>query len=127
MAHSLTPECTPLKLAYDSCFNAWFEGYLQPIASSGQGPFSMEEKLAQNRAKAEDYEARCGKIWQSYRTCVQKAVKGSGLTKMIREAQEEHPLATPPGSPTGSQTSSSTSSSFSSSSSSSSSILTSSS
>lgn len=27
---SLNPECTPLKHAYDSCFNAWFEGYLKP-------------------------------------------------------------------------------------------------
>lgn len=27
---SLSPECTPLKHRYDSCFNAWFEGYLQP-------------------------------------------------------------------------------------------------
>ncbi|KAG8852496.1 hypothetical protein FRB96_008684 [Tulasnella sp. 330] len=104
MAHSLSPECTPLKLEYDSCFNAWFEGYLQPMASfSSQGPLSREEKLAQNRKKAEDYEARCGKIWQSYRACVQKAVKGSGLTKMLQEAREEHPLAMPPGSAAGSQ------------------------
>lgn len=27
---SLSPECTPLKHRYDSCFNLWFEGYLQP-------------------------------------------------------------------------------------------------
>ncbi|KAL7420158.1 hypothetical protein Q5752_005124 [Cryptotrichosporon argae] len=27
---SLAEECTPLKHRYDSCFNLWFEGYLQP-------------------------------------------------------------------------------------------------
>lgn len=27
---SLAAECTPLKRTYDSCFNTWFEGYLQP-------------------------------------------------------------------------------------------------
>ncbi|WVR04488.1 hypothetical protein IAU60_001492 [Kwoniella sp. DSM 27419] len=31
---SLSPECTPLKHRYDSCFNAWFEGYLQPALSA---------------------------------------------------------------------------------------------
>ncbi|WWC59426.1 uncharacterized protein I303_101982 [Kwoniella dejecticola CBS 10117] len=35
---SLSPECTPLKHKYDSCFNAWFEGYLQPaLASAAAG------------------------------------------------------------------------------------------
>lgn len=27
---SLAKDCTPLKHRYDSCFNLWFEGYLQP-------------------------------------------------------------------------------------------------
>jgi len=31
---SLSPKCTPLKQQYDSCFNAWFEGYLQPALDS---------------------------------------------------------------------------------------------
>ncbi|WRT64953.1 uncharacterized protein IL334_001894 [Kwoniella shivajii] len=31
---SLSPECTPLKHRYDSCFNAWFEGYLQPALAA---------------------------------------------------------------------------------------------
>jgi len=31
---SLDPECTPLKHRYDSCFNLWFEGYLQPALDS---------------------------------------------------------------------------------------------
>lgn len=31
---SLDPECTPLKHRYDSCFNTWFEGYLQPALDS---------------------------------------------------------------------------------------------
>lgn len=30
MADSLSPECTPLKKDYDTCFNAWFAGYLEP-------------------------------------------------------------------------------------------------
>lgn len=27
---SLSPACTSIKQRYDACFNAWFEGYLQP-------------------------------------------------------------------------------------------------
>jgi hypothetical protein len=30
LPRSLSPACTPLKTTYDSCFNLWFEGYLQP-------------------------------------------------------------------------------------------------
>lgn len=30
LSRSLSEECTPLKQRYDSCFNLWFEGYLQP-------------------------------------------------------------------------------------------------
>ncbi|ORX37198.1 hypothetical protein BD324DRAFT_625140 [Kockovaella imperatae] len=32
---SLSARCTPLKREYDSCFNAWFEGYLQPALQTG--------------------------------------------------------------------------------------------
>ncbi|RXK40077.1 hypothetical protein M231_02717 [Tremella mesenterica] len=31
---SLSPECSPFKQRYDSCFNLWFEGYLQPALDS---------------------------------------------------------------------------------------------
>nr|XP_031864420.1 uncharacterized protein CI109_000334 [Kwoniella shandongensis]KAA5531492.1 hypothetical protein CI109_000334 [Kwoniella shandongensis] len=33
---SLSPECTPLKHRYDSCFNLWFEGYLQPALDASR-------------------------------------------------------------------------------------------
>ncbi len=68
MADSLSPECTPLKHKYDSCFNEWFEGYLEPaIAASATQP----EREAYSRQQAAEFEAKCGKIWVEYKTCVQ--------------------------------------------------------
>jgi hypothetical protein len=68
MAHSLEDRCTPLKLEYDSCFNSWFEGYLEPAVSVSASP---ENRAEYSKAKAEEYERKCGKIWASYRDCVQ--------------------------------------------------------
>jgi TRIAP1/MDM35 family protein len=92
MASSLSPQCTPLKHAYDQCFNSWFEGYLQPAtqesssnSSSGvssstsrkagngisQNSTSKEEaRRAYSKRKAEEFEEKCGKVWKSYRTCI---------------------------------------------------------
>ena len=67
MAHSLEDRCTPLKLEYDSCFNSWFEGYLEPAVSVSASP---ENRAEYSKAKAEEYERKCGKIWASYRDCV---------------------------------------------------------
>ena len=68
MAHSLEERCTPLKLEYDSCFNSWFEGYLEPAVSASASP---ENRAEYSKAKAEEYERKCGKIWATYRDCVQ--------------------------------------------------------
>ncbi|WVQ69075.1 uncharacterized protein L199_007287 [Kwoniella botswanensis] len=44
---SLSPECTPLKHRYDSCFNAWFEGYLQPaLAAASSSPSSSSSSTS---------------------------------------------------------------------------------
>jgi TRIAP1/MDM35 family protein len=67
MAHSLEERCTPLKLEYDSCFNSWFEGYLEPAVSASASP---ETRTEYSKAKAEEYERKCGKIWANYRDCV---------------------------------------------------------
>ena len=68
MAHSIEERCTPLKLEYDSCFNSWFEGYLEPAVSASASP---ETRAEYSKAKAEEYERKCGKIWANYRDCVQ--------------------------------------------------------
>jgi len=67
MASSLAEECTPLKHQYDSCFNAWFEGYIEPVAE-GTTPEQRKERSVE---KAKEYEERCGKVWESYKVCVQ--------------------------------------------------------
>ena len=67
MAHSIEERCTPLKLEYDSCFNSWFEGYLEPAVSASASP---ETRAEYSKAKAEEYERKCGKIWANYRDCV---------------------------------------------------------
>ncbi|THH13594.1 hypothetical protein EW146_g6642 [Bondarzewia mesenterica] len=96
MAHSLTPECTSHKLEYDSCFNSWFEGYLEPAVSASASP---DERAKYSKAKAEEYESKCGKIWASYRECVQKAVKEKGLDDLLDQARKDNPLKEPPSPP----------------------------
>jgi hypothetical protein len=66
MANSLSAECTPLKEKYDTCFNAWFEGYLEPAVAA-----SSSERAAYSKQKADEFEAKCGKVWQQYRECIQ--------------------------------------------------------
>lgn len=68
MAHSLSPQCTPLKLEYDSCFNAWFEGYLEPAVAASA---SSEQRASFSKQKADEFQQKCGKVWESYRECVQ--------------------------------------------------------
>jgi TRIAP1/MDM35 family protein len=68
MAQSLSPKCTPLKHEYDACFNAWFEGYLEPALPPSA---TAEQRAAYSKQKADEYEQRCGKIWKEYRDCVQ--------------------------------------------------------
>jgi len=96
MASSMSPQCTPLKHAYDQCFNSWFEGYLQPAIGESANPFSAassslgassstskntkngdrqaanskEQERAYLKRKAEEFEEKCGKVWESYRTCI---------------------------------------------------------
>ena len=71
MSQSLSPECTPLKHAYDACFNAWFEGYLRPAVALSSPNSTPEARAAYSKQKAEEYEEKCGKIWADYKACVQ--------------------------------------------------------
>ena len=71
MAHSLSSECTPLKHAYDSCFNAWFAGYLEPTLTPHQQREKNENPQEYQKQKAEEYQQKCGKVWESYKECVQ--------------------------------------------------------
>ena len=60
--------CTPLKQAYDTCFNSWFEAYSEPTVSASS---SAEARTEYSKRKAEEFQEKCGKIWESYRSCVQ--------------------------------------------------------
>ncbi|KAH6906640.1 mitochondrial distribution/morphology family 35/apoptosis [Coprinopsis sp. MPI-PUGE-AT-0042] len=91
MAESLSPECTPLKIKYDTCFNSWFEGYLEPAVAA-----SPSQRAAYSKQKAEEFQKNCGGIWEDYRKCVQKAVKDRGLDALLQQAREENPLTEPP-------------------------------
>jgi len=76
MAQSLSAECTPLKLKYDSCFNAWLESYLssEVTAAVGTSPSrnstNDEGKAQRNRKMAQEYEDKCGEAWKAYNACV---------------------------------------------------------
>ncbi len=71
MADSLNEACTPLKRAYDSCFNTWFEGYLEPAVAAT----SEAQREAYSKEKAEEFKAKCGKMWIEYKTCVQVSMR----------------------------------------------------
>lgn len=71
MASSLSSECTPLKHEYDNCFNSWFEGYLEPFVGTKGGSETSADREKHVKAKAEEYEANCGKLWVAYKDCVQ--------------------------------------------------------
>ncbi|KAF6761481.1 mitochondrial distribution/morphology family 35/apoptosis [Ephemerocybe angulata] len=90
MASSLSAECTPLKTTYDACFNSWFEGYLEPAVAT-----SAAHRSEYSKRKAEEYQQKCGKIWEEYKACVQKAIKDNGLETVLQQARDEHPLASP--------------------------------
>ncbi|KAG2068933.1 hypothetical protein BDR04DRAFT_1056168 [Suillus decipiens] len=91
MAHSLSPECTPLKHEYDACFNTWFEGYLEPaIANSNTKGYSQGQRIEYSKLKKEEYVRKCGSIW------AQKAVTDKGLGDLLSQARQENPLREPP-------------------------------
>ncbi|KAJ3517349.1 hypothetical protein NLJ89_g560 [Agrocybe chaxingu] len=93
LSSSLSPECTPLKQNYDSCFNAWFKGYLEPAVAASSSP---EACAAYSKKKADEFQEKCGKVWGEYKSCVQAAVKQAGLHKLLQQAREENPLVEPP-------------------------------
>ncbi|EEB92976.1 hypothetical protein MPER_08434, partial [Moniliophthora perniciosa FA553] len=68
---SVSAECTPLKKEYDSCFNTWFEGYLEPAVSLPK----TQSREEYSKRKAEEFQQKCGKMWEAYQGCVQ--VSGS--------------------------------------------------
>lgn len=101
MAHSLSPECTPLKQAYDACFNTWFEGYLEPaIAHSKNVPPGQRNEYA--KKKAEEFDQKCGAIWGQYKECMQVSAMpyvqdclnfwGTWLTPTCRKPYENEVL-----------------------------------
>ncbi|KAF9652437.1 hypothetical protein BDM02DRAFT_3068068, partial [Thelephora ganbajun] len=89
---SLSPECTPLKHAYDSCFNAWFAGYLEPTLTPDQQREKDRDPQEYQKQKAKEYLEKCGKVWESYKECVQVTIKDKGLNEVLDQAREENPL-----------------------------------
>jgi len=65
---------------------------LEPAVSASS---SAEGRAAFSRRMAEDFDKKCGKIWESYRACVQNAVKAKGLDQLLQQAREENPLVDP--------------------------------
>ncbi|PVF99709.1 hypothetical protein CPB86DRAFT_872361 [Serendipita vermifera] len=108
MAQSLSAECTPLKIKYDSCFNAWLESYLSPdllsstnrsgnsasnsASGNGKNGQNDERRTQRTRKMAKEYEDKCGDAWKAYNACVTKAVKEHKLEELINQAREENPL-----------------------------------
>jgi TRIAP1/MDM35 family protein len=107
MSQSLAPECTQLKHAYDTCFNNWFAGYLQP---SSKDEDESGEPQVDTQQQVKEYQEKCGQVWLEYKDCLQvrphrcllpylfglsseqKAVKQKGLDEVLDRAREETPL-----------------------------------
>jgi TRIAP1/MDM35 family protein len=76
MAQSLSAECTPLKIKYDLCFNAWLESYLSPEVTSAVNTSTTKDsanddsRAQRNRKMAQGYEDKCGEAWKAYNACV---------------------------------------------------------
>ena len=51
-SRSLSPSCTPLKHRYDSCFNSWFEGYLQPALDSSRSGLTSPSNSSASSSSA---------------------------------------------------------------------------
>lgn len=68
MADSLSPQCTPLKHEYDSCFNVWFEEYLEPALATNA---TQKQRTAHYQRKADEFQAKCGKVYAEYQNCIQ--------------------------------------------------------
>lgn len=87
MASSLAPECTPLKRKFDSCFNSWFEGYINHAApdKTPVGP-EIAAREAAIQASALLYDERCGALWKEYSKCLEvRCCHPSALTVAERD------------------------------------------
>ncbi|TRM62287.1 hypothetical protein BD626DRAFT_498745, partial [Schizophyllum amplum] len=48
-----------------------------------------------SKKKAQEFQDKCGSVWNEYRVCVQQAVKDKGLDTLLQSAREENPLTDP--------------------------------
>ncbi|CAO1639370.1 unnamed protein product [Sympodiomycopsis kandeliae] len=127
---SLSPECTPLKHRYDTCFNSWFEEYLSlgtdssassssstatPSGSSFWGRSSsanssnstmLDSKEKRKQLRLE-LDGKCGEVLKSYQDCVKKALGQREILPLISEAREFNPFPFPIDSSSSSSSSSS--------------------
>lgn len=96
---SMSPECTPMKHKYDTCFNRWFEEYLgvanrsSTSSSSSSRPKSFWSRSSTSEAPYSDsldqsstdmpkwseterkrlrerLDGDCGHLWKDYQSCV---------------------------------------------------------
>ncbi|EDR01301.1 uncharacterized protein LACBIDRAFT_312227 [Laccaria bicolor S238N-H82] len=79
-----------LQAKYDTCFNAWFEGYLEPAVA-----VSSSERSAYSQQRADEFGRTAGRFGNNISPCVQKAVMEKGLGELLRQAREENPLREP--------------------------------
>ncbi|KAI8622804.1 mitochondrial distribution/morphology family 35/apoptosis [Chytriomyces sp. MP71] len=74
---SLSSECTPLKDAYQTCFNKWYADELL------RGSFSGSKK-----ATVSD---ECQELFSKYKDCVWKAIREKKIDALIQEARKDDP------------------------------------
>ncbi|KAJ7078393.1 hypothetical protein C8R43DRAFT_910378 [Mycena crocata] len=86
MADSL-PSLYSLRQEYDSCFNVWFESYLDPSAS-----ITEAQRTTHHQQKADEFKEKCGKVYADNQNCIQGVVKEKGIEPLLKQAREEHPL-----------------------------------
>ncbi|KAI9302905.1 mitochondrial distribution/morphology family 35/apoptosis [Cunninghamella echinulata] len=70
MSSSVGPDCTELKIKYDTCFNKWYS-----------------EKFLKG-----DTTPECEDLFKDYRACVMVTLKEKGIDKLLSESRKESPF-----------------------------------
>jgi len=94
MANSVNPACNAFKRQYDSCFNTWFEQYLNTsLPSSGNNNSKPDPEVL--RSKGKELESKCGDLFKTYRRCIESDLEAKGLNELLNEARDAEPLHKP--------------------------------
>ncbi|KAJ3389313.1 Mitochondrial distribution and morphology protein 35 [Entophlyctis sp. JEL0112] len=84
---SLSPECTPLKDAYYTCFNKWYAEEL--LKGSFGGNANGAKAAAGSSGMRHPVADGCQELFQTYKDCVWRAIREKKIDALIAEARKD--------------------------------------